>query len=82
MGQTKTNMRETNMEDKDYEIFQAKQRALIAESKIRGLKNNLRDRVNLELEGIEDIFEFLKPEEVAPIKERIARIRKIFEEEI
>ena len=54
---------------------------MIAESKISGIKKNLRDRVNLELEGIEDIFEYLKPEEVAPIKERIVRIRKIFEEE-
>lgn len=70
------------LEEAEYQIFQERQRALIAESKISGLKKNLRDRVNLELEGIEDIFEYLKPEEVAPIKERITRIRKIFEEEV
>lgn len=72
---------ETEREELVYKIFEERQRALIAESKISGIKKNLRDRVNLELEGIEDIFEYLKPEEVAPIKERIARIRKIFEEE-
>lgn len=70
------------LEEAEYQIFQERQRALIAESKISGIKKNLRDRVNLELEGIEDIFEYLKPEEVAPIKERITRIRKIFEEEV
>lgn len=70
------------LEDVDYRIFQEKQRALIEESKIRGIKKNLRDRIELELQGIEDVFEYLKPEEVVPIKERIVRIRKIFEEEI
>lgn len=75
-------MRDNEKEKLEYEVFEAKQRALIAESKVKGLQKNLRDRVNLELEGIEDIFEFLKSEEVAPIKERIARIRKIFEEEV
>ena len=70
------------LEDVDYRIFQEKQRALIEESKIRGIKKNLRDRIELELQGIEDVFEYLKPEEIAPIKERIVRIRKIFEEEI
>ena len=75
-------MGDTEREQLEYEIFKATQRALIAESKISGIKRTLRDRVNLELEGIEDIFEYLKPEEVAPIKERITRIRKIFEEEV
>ena len=70
------------LEDVDYRIFQEKQRALIEESKIRGIKKNLRDRIELELQGIEDVFEYLKPEEITPIKERIVRIRKIFEEEI
>lgn len=68
-------------EELTFEIFKERQRALIAESKIRSIKRSLRDRVNFELKGIEDVFEFLKPEEVAPIKERIIRIRKIFEEE-
>lgn len=72
----------TEKESLEYEIFKERQRALIAESKIKGIKRSLRDKVNLELEGIEDIFEYLKPEEVAPIKERITRIRKIFEEEV
>lgn len=69
-------------EELEYEIFKERQRALIAESKIKSIKRSLRDKVNFELEGIEDIFEYLKPEEVAPIKERITRIRKIFEEEV
>lgn len=70
------------LEDADYQMFQERQRALIEESKIRGIKKNLRDRIELELQGIEDIFEYLKPEEIAPIRERITRIRKIFEEEV
>lgn len=69
------------LEDADYQIFQERQRVLIEESKIRGIKKDLRDRIELELQGIEDIFEYLIPEVVAPIKERITRIRKIFEEE-
>lgn len=73
-------MTDNEREELEYEIFKERQRALMAESKIKGIQKNLKDRVNLELEGIEDVFEFLKPEEVAPIKERIARIRKIFEE--
>lgn len=72
---------EREREELEYKIFEERQRALIAESKIKGIKRGLKDKVNFELEGIEDIFEYLKPEEVAPIKERIARIRKIFEEE-
>ena len=37
------------LEEAEYQIFKERQRALIAESKISGIKKNLRDRVNLEL---------------------------------
>ena len=37
-------MRDNEREELEYEVFEAKQRALIAESKVKGLQKNLRDR--------------------------------------
>lgn len=69
-----------NLEASEYECFEERQRALIAESGIRGIYRKLETALTLEIEGIRDIFEFLPTEAVAPIEERCERMMKILTE--
>lgn len=69
-----------DLEASEYECFEERQRALVAESIARGVYQKLESALTLEIEGIRDIFEFLPAEAVAPIKERCDRMMKILAE--
>lgn len=70
-----------DLEASEYECFQERQRALIAESIVSGTYQKLESALILEIEGIEDVFEYIDNEEVIKaIRERLARMRKILKE--
>ncbi len=70
-----------DLEASEYECFQERQRALIAESIVSGIYQKLESALILEIEGIEDVFEYIDNEEVIKaIRERLARMRKILKE--
>ena len=69
-----------DLEASEYECFEERQRALIAESVVRGTYQKLETALTLEIEGIRDIFEFLPMEAITPIKERCDRMMKILTE--
>ena len=69
-----------DLDASEYECFEERQRALIAESIVRGAYQKLESALTLEIEGIQDIFEFLPVDAVAPIKERCDRMMKILTE--
>lgn len=69
---------EDKMKELEMEVFEAKQRAMIAESALIGTRKNLAAELELEIEGIEDVFEFLEDKDaVKAISERLSRMRKI-----
>lgn len=74
-------MTDKEKEKLEYEIFEKTQRALIAESKAAGIQKQITKDLELEIEGLEDILEFLDNDaaEVA-IKERLIRMRNILKE--
>lgn len=61
--------------------FAVRQEHLKMQSILDSRKVQLHDRMWLELEGIKDILEYAPPEIATPIRERIARIYNIIEEE-
>ena len=71
-------------ERENYELkkrIAKRQRALIAESIVSGTYQKLESALILEIEGIEDVFEYIDNEEVIKaIRERLARMRKILKE--
>ena len=70
-----------DLEASEYECFEERQRALIAESIVSGIYKKLEFALILEIEGIEDIFDYIDNEEVIKaIRERLARMRKILKE--
>lgn len=68
------------MTQDEYE-FQVRQVEMRERSRYTGLAKRLRWGIGLELDGIEDFLPYLPPELVPGIKERLARARKILEEE-
>ena len=69
---------EEKVKELEMEVFEAKQRAMIAESALIGTRKNLAAELELEIEGIEDAFEFLEDKDaVKAISERLSRMRKI-----
>lgn len=71
---------EEKIRELEMEVFEAKQRAMIAESGFKGIRKNLAAELELEIEGIEDVFEFLEDKDaVKAISERLSRMRKILE---
>lgn len=63
------------------EIFEAKQRAMIAESKVTGYRDKLNKTLSLEMDGIRDIIEYATPEVKAAIIERLQRMERILNQE-
>ena len=69
---------EEKIKELEMEVFEAKQRAMIAESALIGTRKNLAAELEMEIEGIEDVFEFLEDKDaVKAISERLSRMRKI-----
>ena len=69
---------EEKIKELEMEVFEAKQRAMIAESALIGTRKNLAAELELEIEGIEDVFKLLEDKDaVKAISERLSRMRKI-----
>ena len=69
---------EEKIKELEMEVFETKQRAMIAESALIGTRKNLAAELELEIESIEDVFEFLEDKDaVKAISERLSRMRKI-----
>ena len=60
--------------------FEIKQIEMKERSKYTGLAVELRKRLELEIEGIEDILPYLPKEAIPSIQERLNRMRTILEE--
>ena len=69
------------LEKSDYECFEERQRALKAESRLKGYKERLSRKIELEIDGIKDLIPYVPKEAIAPILERCARMQQILEEE-
>ena len=72
---------EEKLEKSDYECYEERQRALRAESRLKGYKERLARKMELEIDGIKDLIPFVPKEAIAPILERCARMQQILEEE-
>lgn len=69
------------LEKSDYECYEERQRALKAESRLKGYKDRLSLKLGLEIDGIKDLIPFVPKEAIASILERCARMQQILEEE-
>ncbi len=72
---------EEKLEKTDYECYEERQRALRAESRLKGYKDRLSLKLGLEIDGIKDLIPFVPKEAIASILERCARMQQILEEE-
>ena len=67
-------------EEKDRVEFDLLTQERIYKSRITGLANKYSKRLGLELDGLEDICEYLDDRSKRAVKERIIRARRIIEE--
>lgn len=69
--------------DLERQIFDERNAYLREKSRAEGIQKRIARDIEFEIEGIEDILEFLDPDaiEVPAIKERIARMREILKGE-
>lgn len=63
------------------QVFDERNAYLKEKSRAEGIQKRIARDIELEIEGIEDIIEFLEPEVASAIKERITRMRRILKGE-
>ena len=63
------------------QVFDERNAYLREKSRAEGIQRRIAKDVELEIEGIEDVFEFLEPSAASAIRERIARMRNILKGE-
>lgn len=63
------------------QVFDEHNAYLKEKSRAEGIQKRIARDIELEIEGIEDIIEFLEPEVASAIKERITRMRRILKGE-
>ena len=63
------------------QVFDERNAYLREKSRAEGIQRRIAKDVELEIEGIEDVLEFLEPSAASVIRERITRMRNILKGE-
>lgn len=63
------------------QVFDERNAYLKEKSRTEGIQRRIACDIELEIEGIEDIIEFLEPEAASAIRERITRMRNVLKGE-
>lgn len=63
------------------QVFDEHNAYLREKSRAEGIQRRMAKDIELEIEGIEDVLEFLEPNAVSAIRERITRMRNILKGE-